>query len=197
MDRAAWDQRYRDAQWIWGLTPNRFVAEELDARPPGRALDLACGEGRNALWLARQGWRVTAVDFSEVALEKGRKRAASDGALDIEWVVADVTGYEPAARGFDLALVAYLHLSPADLDVVLRRAAGALAPGGMALVVGHDVTNVAEGVGGPQDPWILYTPEAVAASLESLRIEKAGRVRRIVEGETELAIDTLVVGVRD
>jgi SAM-dependent methyltransferase len=197
MDRAGWDERYREAGWIWSLTPNRFVAEELAGSPPGRALDLACGEGRNALWLAQQGWKVTAVDFSEVALEKARKRAASAEAQEIAWMAADVTRYEPEAGGYDLVLIAYLHLLPADLDPVLRRAVQALAPGGTALVVGHDATNPAEGVGGPQDPRVLYTPDAVAASLAPLRAVRAERALRAVDGEEKPAIDTVVVAVRE
>jgi SAM-dependent methyltransferase len=210
MDRAAWDERYKQAEWLWSLEPNRFVAEVLGGREPGRALDLACGEGRNALWLASRGWRVTAVDFSEVAVEKGRRRAggwdgagggegAGGGAAggSVEWAVADVTVYCPEPGGYDLVLIAYLHLSAEEIDAVLRRAAAALAPGGTLLVVGHDVTNLSEGVGGPQDPRVLYTPEALAASLGSLRVERAERVRRPVAGAPREAIDVLAVAVRD
>jgi 2-polyprenyl-3-methyl-5-hydroxy-6-metoxy-1,4-benzoquinol methylase len=196
MDRAAWDARYRQAEWVWSLAPNRFVAEELALRPPGRAVDLACGEGRNALWLAQRGWRVTAVDFSEAALDKGRKRAA-EGAVEVEWVAADLTGFTPEPGWYDLALIAYLHVPEHDLRTVLRRAAAALASGGLLLVVGHDVTNLADGVGGPQDPQILYTPETLAASLGSLRVERAERVRRPVDGAERPAIDTLVVAMRE
>ena len=195
MARSAWDERYRTAEWVWSLAPNRFVAEQLAGLAPGRALDLACGEGRNALWLARQGWRVTAVDFSDVALDKGRERAAKDG-LELEWVAADLTAYVPEAGGFELVVIAYLHLLPHDLETVLRRAAEALAPGGTLFIIGHDVTNLAEGVGGPQDPNVLYTPEAVTAPLTALRIERAERVTRPVDGAPRPAIDTLVVAVR-
>lgn len=195
MGPAAWDDRYRTAEFIWSLTPNRFVAEQLADLAPGRALDLACGEGRNALWLARRGWRVTAVDFSGVALDKGRQRAAKDG-LELKWVAADLAAYVPEPGGFDLVVIAYLHLFPHDLETVLRRAADALAPGGTLFVVGHDATNPAQGVGGPQDPNVLYTPEAVAAPLAALRIERAERVTRPVDGAPRPAIDTLVIAVR-
>lgn len=202
MDRTAWDERYRQAEWIWSLAPNRFVAEQLGDLTPGRALDLACGEGRNALWLARRGWRVTAVDFSEVALDKGRERAAKDGLelnnkLELDWVAADVATYVPEPGGFDLVLIAYLHLSPHDMQTVFGRAADAVAPSGRLFVIGHDATNPAEGYGGPQDPTILHTPESVTASLSELRIERAERVTRQVDGAPRPAIDTLVVAVRD
>lgn len=195
MGQAAWDERYRTAEFIWSLAPNRFVAEQLAGLAPGRALDLACGEGRNALWLASRGWQVTAVDFSDVALDKGRERAAKSG-LELDWVAADLTAYVPEAGAFDLVVIAYLHLFQHDLDTVLRRAAGALAPGGMLFIVGHDATNPAEGVGGPQDLRVLYTPEAVTAPLAALRIERAERVARHVDGAARPAIDTLVVATR-
>jgi SAM-dependent methyltransferase len=196
MSQAVWDERYRDAEWVWSLTPNRFVAELLAGLPPGRALDLACGEGRNALWLAGRGWRVTAVDFSEVALNKGRMRAEMEG-LEVDWTAADLTVYVPEPGAFDLVLIAYLHLLPHDRDTVLRRAADALAPGGRLFAIGHDVKNLTEGAGGPQDPNILYTPEKVTAPLTALRIERAERVTRPIEGAPKPAIDTLVVAVRD
>lgn len=197
MDKSEWDERYRETGWLWSLTPNRFVAEHLADLEPGRALDLACGEGRNALWLAARGWRVTAVDFAEAALGKGRERAAEDR-LELEWVAADLTEYVPEPGGYDLALIAYLHLQRRDLETVLRRAADALAPGGTLFVVGHDATNIADGVGGPQDPSVLYTPELLTLPLplEALRLKRAERVTRPVDGASRSAIDTLVVAVR-
>ena len=79
MDRQQWDERYSGAEFEWSMHPNQFVAEQLDGLPPGRALDLAAGEGRNSVWLAERGWSVTAVDFSSVGLEKGRMLSAAHG----------------------------------------------------------------------------------------------------------------------
>ena len=73
MDAAAWDERYAATALVWSAGPNQFVESELASLPPGRALDLACGEGRNARWLAERGWQVTAIDWSEVAVDKGRQ----------------------------------------------------------------------------------------------------------------------------
>ena len=87
MDAKAWDERYADSELVWSVEPNQFVAAECADLPPGRALDLAAGEGRNAIWLARRGWDVTAVDFSQAGLDKGRRLA---GELAIEWVCGDV-----------------------------------------------------------------------------------------------------------
>ena len=130
MDPTAWNARYSADELVWSAEPNRFLPPEVDGLPVGRALDLACGEGRNAIWLARQGWQVVAVDFAEAGIAKGRRLAAAAG-VDIDWVVADVTTYDPAGR-FDLVIVFYLQLVAAELDETLRRAAAACAPGGHA-----------------------------------------------------------------
>ena len=196
MDRQQWDERYAGAEFEWSMHPNQFVAAELAALPPGRALDLAAGEGRNSVWLAERGWSVTAVDFSRVGLDKGRALGAARGVADgrVEWVVADLSEYSPARAAFELVLIAYLQVDAALLARVLAGAAAALTPGGTLLVVGHDLTNLTEGVGGPQRPDVLYTPEAITAGLPGLRIVRAERVRRTVErdGAQATAIDTLV-----
>ena len=97
MDAARWDERYAATDLLWSAEPNRFVAENLADLPPGRALDLAAGEGRNAIWLARRGWDVTAADFSQVALDRGRRIA---GETTVRWVCADATRWDerPAQR---------------------------------------------------------------------------------------------------
>jgi SAM-dependent methyltransferase len=184
-----WDRRYAEKELVWSAGPNRFLAAEAADLEPGRALDLACGEGRNALWLAEQGWQVTAVDFSQVAVEKGRRIAAERG-LDVDFVVADLLEHDPGEQAFDLVIVFYLQLPHDELDRVLRRAARAVAPGGTFLLVGHDLRNLAAGHGGPQDAAVLYTPEDVVASLGGLEVERAEPVERPVDGA--VAIDALV-----
>jgi SAM-dependent methyltransferase len=200
VDSEQWDERYSGTEFEWTTRPNQFVAAELADLPPGRALDLAAGEGRNTVWLAERGWRVTAVDFSRVGLEKGRKLSAARGVYEaqVDWIVADLRDYEPERGAYDLALIAYLQVGPSLRAVVLARAAAALAPGGTLFVIGHDLTNLTEGVGGPQDADVLYTPEAVRAELPGLRVVRAGRVHRTVErdGATATAVDTLVRAVR-
>lgn len=195
MDPEEWNQRYRQMASVWGDEPNQFVAAALGDLPAARALDLGCGEGRNALWLAERGWRVTAVDFSRVALDKGRDAAMARG-LAVDWVEADLTAYRPESAAFAAVVTAYLHLPAGALEEVLRRAAGAVAPGGVLVVVGHDAINLAEGTGGPQDPEILYTPDWVASAVGALSVSRAERVRRTVAGADRPAIDTLVVATR-
>lgn len=193
MTSADWDRRYDTPELIWSGEPNRFLKAEVERLPPGRALDLASGEGRNAVWLARMGWRVTAVDFSAVACEKARRLAREHG-VEVRVLQADLTDHAPGPASADLVAVLYLHLPAAQRSAVLARAAQALAPGGVILVVGHDLLNLTEGVGGPRDPGVLMTPDAIAADLADLVVERAERVLRPVgpDGGTASAIDTLV-----
>jgi SAM-dependent methyltransferase len=192
-----WDGRYADSEFLWTVEPNRFVVQELIGLLPGQALDLACGEGRNAVWLAQRGWRVTAVDFSSVGLHKARQLAAERD-VAVDWVLADLLDYQPPASAYELALVAYLQIAADERAAVLRNACSALATGGEILVIGHDLANLGEGVGGPQDPGVLYTPEVIAAELPGLSVQRAERVRRPVEvdGVVHDAIDTLVRATR-
>ena len=210
MDAHAWDERYAAAETVWSVEPNRFVAAECADLPLGRALDLAAGEGRNAIWLARRGWEVTAVDFSAVAVEKGRRLA---GEVPVDWVVGDVVtgaGLEPVdGPGFDLCVVAYLQLAAVERREAVRRALTALRSGGTLLWVAHDSSNLTEGTGGPQDPAVLMTAQDVLADLDSLLTEagaegaqvevvRAERVARPVEGPdgVRTAYDALVRVIR-
>lgn len=198
MDAAAWDARYAGSELVWGVDPNRFVADELQGLPPGRALDVACGEGRNALWLAMRGWRATGVDFSSVVISRARQLAVDAGVEGgTEFVVGDVVAGPLPARPFDAVVVAYLQLPGERRRSALRGAAQALAPDGVLLVVAHDTKNLTDGVGGPQDDRVLYTAEDVVDDLggiPGLVVEKAERVHRPVttpEG-VRMAVDALV-----
>lgn len=192
VDHTDWDLRYSAAGLVWTTRPNRFLVAEALPLAPGRALDLASGEGRNAVWLAERGWTVTAVDFSAVGLEKGRAMADRRG-VGVEWVHADLTGWAAPEAAFDLVCALYLQVPAADRTPVMRAAARALAPGGALVVVAHDIRNLDHGVGGPQNPAVLYGPEDVLADLDGipgLHAERAEHVLRPVDGGD--AIDTLV-----
>lgn len=191
MKRDDWDRKYAEKEQLWAVTPNRTFAGEAADLPPKSALDLACGEGRHAIWLAERGWRVTAVDFSDVAIGKARVRAAREG-VEVDFRTVDLLEFEPEEHVFDLVLVLFLQLPADERRLVLGRAARALAPGGTFLLVGHDLANLAEGAGGPSDPAVLYTPEDVVAELPGLEIERAERVLRDVAGADRPAIDALV-----
>lgn len=181
MDAADWDARYADTELVWSRGPNQLVEAECTDLPPGRAVDLACGEGRNAIWLASRGWDVTAVDFSQVALDKGRRLA--DGAaadLAVDWVCADATQWQ--GEDYDLAVVAYFQVPEHDRRTAVRHVVGSLRPGGTLLWVAHDSSNLTEGTGGPQDPRVLMTAEDVVADLDGIPVdvERAERVARVV-----------------
>jgi SAM-dependent methyltransferase len=195
MQREDWDERYAAVENLWAVRPNRFLVAEVADLPPGRALDLACGEGQNAIWLGSRGWEVTGVDYSGVAIAKARTRAERDG-VRVDFVCADLLEYRPGPGIFDLVLVLYLHIPASGRRQVLADASEALAPGGTFVLVGHDLLNLTEGVGGPKDPELLCTPDQIAGELVGLEIEKAERVLRDVDGAERPAIDALVRAVR-
>jgi SAM-dependent methyltransferase len=193
VEREDWNRKHGEAGPLFGVEPNRFLVAEVADLPPGRALDRACGAGRNAIWLAERGWAVTGADFSDVALENARDLAAERG-VDVEWLLGVLRDWEPPRRAFDLVAVLYQQLPAEERHPELARAADADAPGGTLLVVGHDLQNLNGGHGGPQDPRVLFTPEDVVAELPGLEVEKAERVLRPVEtedGEAQ-AIDALI-----
>jgi SAM-dependent methyltransferase len=178
MDRDQWNERYAAQALLWDVDPDPFLSGELGGAVPGRALDLGAGEGRTALWLAERGWQVTAVDFSDVALDRGRRRVEeAEAPGTVEWVCADLTTYEPPAGPFDLVLLLFVHLPAPQRRRLLQLAAAALASAGVILVVGYDSTHATEGQGGPRDPAILFGPEDIVADLPGLRIERAERLR--------------------
>ncbi|MDX3355953.1 methyltransferase domain-containing protein [Streptomyces sp. ME01-24h] len=134
-----WDTRYAASDRVWSGSPNDVLVREVGPLAPGTALDLGCGEGADAVWLARQGWRVTAVDISGVALERAAAHAKAEGIADgaIDWQRHDLAETFPEGT-YDLVSAQFLH-SPNDMprERILRAAAAAVAPGGVLLVVGH------------------------------------------------------------
>jgi SAM-dependent methyltransferase len=199
MDRTVWDHRYAESEFVWTVQPNRFLVEEAAGLSPGRALDLACGEGRNAVWLAERGWELTGIDFSSVGLQKAQ-RLASERGVHAKWVAADLLDYRPAPRAFDLVLLFYLQVPEGQRTAIVRAAAAGVAPSGKFLLVGHDSDNIEHGHGGPQHPAVLYTADDVVSDLDGsgLRVERAERVQRPVQtpdGE-RVALDALVRAVR-
>ncbi|HQY33618.1 MAG TPA: class I SAM-dependent methyltransferase [Actinotalea sp.] len=202
MDAAAWDARYAAAS-LWGSAPNVFVVRHTRGLTPGRARDVAAGDGRHAVWLAGEGWQVEALDFSATAIERGRaaaERVAAEGRLSgaITWRVADATTVEPEPGTADLVVMAYLHLPAPAAREALVRAAATLAPGGTFVLVGHDRSNLADGTGGPQDPAVLTDAGTVAATLAEagLEVTLAEVAARPVDGASRPALDTVVVAVR-
>jgi len=188
---AWWDERYAGAELLWSAGPNLFAVEEAEPLPPGSALDLACGEGRNTVWLAECGWDATGVDFSPVALDRARAAADRRG-VDVRFVEADVFAWRPE-RAYDLVLLAYLQVSRPLRRQALTLGAAATAPGGSLLVVAHDVRNLVDGTGGPQYRELLWTPDEVTRP--GFTAARAGTSARPVDDAT--AWDTVVRLVRN
>lgn len=196
MDADDWNARYSAAELVWSRGPNEFLVGEVGGLAPGTALDVACGEGRNAIWLAERGWTVTAFDFSSVAIGKAKEIAAARG-LDVDWRILDVDGWEPDAV-YDLVSVLYLQLPQPQRSAMFAKAARSVAPGGTLLFTAHALRNLQDGFGGPQDPAVLPEPAGVAADLlaadAGLEIDKAEEIERLVDtpGGPRTAIDMLV-----
>ena len=193
MDPQAWDERHADPERSYSRGPSAELVAEMATLEPGSALDLACGQGRHAVWLAGHGWQVTAVDFSRVALDKARALAEEAG-VTVEWVAADLVDYTPAPAAYDLVVISYLHLPARERRRILAEAERALAPGGTLLLVGLDRANHEHGYGGPSNPAVLYDREDVVADLQTLCVERADTLTRPVETEDgdRVALDLLV-----
>ena len=194
MSNAFWDDRYSTAaaagDAVWSIEPNAWIEQVTGTLPPGNAIDLAAGEGRNALWLASRGWSVTAVDFSAAGLAIGRKRAAT-AALDLDWVTADAISWV-SPTPVDLVVIAYLQLPAPDLTRAISNAILSLAAGGTLALIGHDSENLEHGAGGPQDATMLYDLETVRSAAVGLDIAECRRYNRTT-ADGRIAIDTILL----
>ena len=176
---AFWDKRYSDTDRLWASAPNAHLVELAAGLSPGSALDIGAGEGRNAIWLAKEGWQVTALDVSKVGLERASARADDEG-VELECVVGDWHDYVPSAGSFDLAVISFMHPHPDERATMFDYAGAALAPGGHLFTVGVDLDE--QGRRGPPDPDRLYTPARVRDALAGFEVVRCESVS--YEGET-------------
>jgi SAM-dependent methyltransferase len=192
-----WDERYASEGMLWGAEPNAVVAEIAADLPAGTVLDLACGRGRNAVWLAQQGHEVTGLDLSPVAIEQARQ-LAEDVGVDVDLTTGDVTEWDPGGRIWDLVLLSYLQIPTVDREVAHAKAVAAVAPGGTLLLIAHHLDNLDGGIGGPQTPDVLYTEDQLAADFADLEILRNETVTRRVDRDDlqGTAIDVLVLATR-
>jgi SAM-dependent methyltransferase len=168
-DQQFWEERYRSSAAVWSGRPNPHLVAEVADLAPGAALDAGSGEGADALWLASRGWRVTAVDFSATALQRGAAHAEAlgNGLADrIDWVRADLTAWEPPEASFDLVAAHYMHLPAAPRRALFARLSTAVALGGTLLVVGHHPSDMQTTMPRPDMPELFFTAEEVAGSLD-------------------------------
>lgn len=172
MNDTHWNERYAASERVFSADPDGTLVELAGGLPPGRALDLGAGEGRNSLWLASLGWRVTAVDLSDVALTR-LAASAAERDLEVTTEVGDMNEFLGRDGRFDLIVLANIHPDPEERTALLARVAAALAPGGHLFIVGHHIDSL--GKAGPPRPERLYTEDIVAKAfpdLELLRLEK-------------------------
>jgi SAM-dependent methyltransferase len=143
--QAFWDDRYGSANQIWSGNPNQRLVEQVADLAPGSALEVGCGEGADAIWLATRGWQVTAVDVSTVALARAARQATAVGAdvaERINWQQADILSWQPTPRQFDLVTAHFIHVPAVEREPLHRRFAEAVRPGGTLLIVGHHPSDL-------------------------------------------------------
>lgn len=165
MDAQFWDERYESRQRLWSGEVNGVLAAEAADLPPGQALDVGCGEGADALWLAARGWRVTAIDISEIALERAAARAS--GIDTVAWTRADLAHTAMPAGAFDLVSAQYYPFTREAGTAALRRLLASVAPGGTLLVAGHDPADLSPETLPDFDPNAYYWPTDIAGFLDA------------------------------
>ena len=213
-DEAFWDARYGEKKRIWSGRPNPQLVTEANGLPPGTALDVGCGEGADALWLAEQGWRVTGVDISAVALARAAEHEQEhqqeqhknqSGSQDlatppVRWEHHDLTVWEPPAGAFDLVTAQYMHLPTAQREPLFRSLARAVAPGGTLFIVGHHPSDMQSGASRPDLPDLYFTAEDIVDLLddgwEHQRVESRPREASGPDGATLAVADAVYRGRR-
>jgi SAM-dependent methyltransferase len=178
-----WNDRYSTASRLWSGNPNPQLVGQTAGLTPGEALDVGCGEGADAIWLARRGWTVTAVDVSALALERAAAEAVAEAdgvASRITWQREDLLTWDPGPQRFDLVSAQFMLLPEAELDSMHRRLAGAVRRGGTLLVVGHHHDDLRANVGRSGPPQMFPTATAMAAALvpAEWEIQVAGDISR-------------------
>ncbi|MCB1002110.1 MAG: class I SAM-dependent methyltransferase [Acidimicrobiales bacterium] len=179
---AVWNGRYDVEHYVFGTEPNDFLRAGVDRLRPSRVLCLAEGEGRNAVFLAGQGFEVSAVDLSEVGVRKTHDLAASRG-VTVRATAADLGSFDLGDGQWDSIVSIFAHLPPSVRSVVHRRVVDALVPGGVLLLEAYTPAQIGRGTGGPPVPELTMTVEALRRELEGLEFEHAAELEReVIEG---------------
>lgn len=197
-ERPSWEERYGAGDRVWSGNPNAQLVTEASDLTPGTALDLGCGEGADVLWLARRGWQVTGLDFSQAGLDRAAAVAADAGLSDrTRWQQADIRSWQPAET-YDLISSQFLHLLDGGMLDLLPRVAEALNPGGTLLVVGHHPDDVHTGLRHAPLPGVMFTPDDLAPALDPERFDVTAEVRgrTQVKDGVEIAVQDSVVVAR-
>ncbi|MEI6590426.1 MAG: class I SAM-dependent methyltransferase [Actinomycetes bacterium] len=169
MDSSYWNEKYDTEEFVYTTTVNRFVKEYLEALPAGKMIDLAGGEGRNAVWFAEHGWQVEVVDFADKALAKFLKFAQERGVADLTTAtVADATGFEAQLSPADLGVIGYLQIAKEPLAAAISGLVSQLRSGATFFGVWHALDNLEGGFGGPRDPEVLPSVASLTEILGAL-----------------------------
>jgi SAM-dependent methyltransferase len=202
-DEGFWDERYRSARQVWSGDPNPQLVAEVAGRPPGRALDVGCGEGADAIWLAQRGWVVVAADISSVALERGARHARDTdpvASARIEWWQADLLARPPEPGLFDLVSVQFMQLPPEPRTRLFTALAASVRASGTLLVVGHHPSDLTTGVARPPMPELFYSPDEIAALLDdswAVEVSEARPRPACTPDGTEVTVhDSVLVAIR-
>ena len=205
MDAEFWDAMYRSRTAAWSGRPNPQLVTEAADLVPGSALEVGCGEGADAVWLAQRGWRVTAVDISMTALGRAQDHAAQAGpdvAGRITWLQADlVGGPAPDLGAYDLVTAQFMHLPSAQRVALHARLAAAVAPAGTLRVVGHHPSDAHAGVGRWAESDLGFTAAQVADALdpklwEVVADESRARTVATADGDDHTVHDVVLVARR-
>jgi SAM-dependent methyltransferase len=198
--RDFWDERYAGSDRIWSGNPNRRLVEHVAGLPVGTALDVGCGEGADAVWLARHGWQVIGVDVSQVALDRAAGHAEQNGVgQQCGWQQVDLMTGDPLPSA-DLVSVHFLHLPDPQFDRAYAAAAAAVRPGGTLLVGAHHPADIGTGLRNERLAHLLFAPERVTALLDpaawDVQVADAPTREETRDGVTATVTDTVVRAVR-
>jgi cyclopropane fatty-acyl-phospholipid synthase-like methyltransferase len=189
-----WNERYSAEEYVFGTEPNAFLASQRDLLVPGqRALAVADGEGRNGVWLARQGLRVLSVDFSSAALDKARRLAERHG-VAIETELADLRTWDWGEGRFDLVVAIFIQFAPPDQRTrMFENIKRCLKPGGLLILQGYTPKQIEYKTGGPPDVENLYTAALLRESFADMTILHLREHEDVIEeGERHKGLSALV-----
>jgi SAM-dependent methyltransferase len=193
-----WNERYSAKEYAYGTEPNTFLADHFAQLPQGRVLSLAEGEGRNAVFLAQQGYAVTAVDGSQVGLDKGHALADTKG-VKVEWICADLADFELGENTWDAVVSIFCPLPPAIRQALYRKVLTALKPGGMFLLEAYTPDQIKHGTGGGKSVELMQTAASLRAELPGLDfVHLVELEREVIEGTFHTGLGAVVqaIGVK-